>query len=171
MWIWLLISAAVVLLDQATKLLTVHFLEVGESADLIGGVFRFTYVQNRGAAFGMLSNNRWIFMIISVLAIGGMLFYLWKYRPKSAWACVALSMIIGGGVGNMIDRVRLGYVIDMLDFYAFDFWMWVFNVADACVCVGAGILFVWCLCSIVVESKAEKAKKAVPSEESEESDV
>ena len=159
------VAAAVVLVDQATKLLTVESLAVGESVDLIKGVFRFTYVENRGAAFGMLSESRWIFMILSSVAIVGMLFYLWKYRPKSLWACTALSLIVGGGIGNMIDRVRLGYVIDMLDFCAFDFWVWVFNVADACVCVGAGILFVWCLGSLLKEMKAEKAKKAAASEE------
>ena len=70
---------------------------------------------------------------------------------------MAIATIAGGGVGNMIDRVRLGYVIDFLDFCLFpEIWPWVFNVADACVCVGAGILFVWCVIEIIKEMRAKK---------------
>ena len=72
----------------------------------------------------------------------------------------SLILICGGGIGNMIDRIRLGYVIDFLDFCAFpNLWMWVFNVADACVCVGAGILMVWLVISMIQDSKKEKAAK------------
>ena len=117
----------------------------------------------------MLSEHRWVFMIISTVAIGALLVYLWKFRPDSIWACTALSLIIGGGIGNMIDRVRLAYVIDMIDFCAFPkLWMWVFNVADACVCVGAGILFVWLIVSMIQDTKKEKAKKAEKVEETHE---
>ena len=158
MWLWLLISLGVVVADQLTKWLTVSFLEVGESVAVIPSVLNFTYVQNRGAAFGMLADRRWVFMIISTLAIGALIFYLWKFRPDSPWGCVALSLIIGGGIGNMIDRVALSYVIDFIDFCALgDLWVWVFNVADACVCVGGGILFVWCLVSIIRDARAPKA--------------
>ena len=160
MWIWLCIVAASVLVDQLTKLWTVAALGVGESVEFLPGVLRFTYIQNKGAAFGMLSDNRWVFMIVSSVAIIALLAYLWKFRPDSVWACTAISLIIGGGIGNMIDRVRLSYVVDMIDFCAFPkLWMWVFNVADACVCVGAGILFVWLIASMIAEAKQEKAKK------------
>ena len=166
MWIWLCVIAAVVLVDQATKLLTVAMLAEGESVAVIPDVFHLTYVQNEGAAFGMLSDHRWVFMIISSVAIIALCIYLWKFRPDSLWACTALSLIIGGGIGNMIDRVRLSYVIDMIDFCAFPhLWMWIFNVADACVCVGAGILLVWLIVSMIQETKKEKAKKAETVEE------
>ena len=169
MWIWLCIVAASVLVDQLTKLWTVAALGVGESVDVIPGILRFTYIQNKGAAFGMLSDNRWVFMIVSSVAIIALFVYLWKFRPDSIWACTAISLIIGGGIGNMIDRVRLEYVIDMIDFCAFPkLWMWVFNFADACVCVGAGILFVWLIASMISEAKQEKAKK---QEENGEEDV
>lgn len=161
MWIWLLVILGSVILDQATKWLVVRFIPYQESVSLIDGVFEFTYIRNEGAAFGMLSDNRWVFMIVSTIAIGALLIYLWKFRPESKWACAAVAMIIGGGIGNMIDRVRLGYVIDFLNFCAFpNLWMWIFNVADAFVCVGGGILFVWCLVSIVQEGKAAKEKKS-----------
>ena len=160
MIIWLGVILAVILFDQITKMLVVNFLDRNTSFDIIDGVFRFTYVENEGAAFGMLSDNRWVFMIISTLAIAGLLVYLWKFRPESKWACVAVAFLIGGGIGNMIDRVRLGYVIDFLDFCAFPkLWVWVFNVADAFVCVGGGILFVWCVVSLVQEARAGALKK------------
>lgn len=166
MWIWILVILASVAVDQVTKQLAVRFLAEGNSVEVIPGIFRFTYVENCGAAFGMLADHRWVFMIISTVAIAALLVYLWKFRPASKWACVALSLIIGGGIGNMIDRIYLNYVIDFLDFCAFpNLWVWVFNVADACVCVGGGILCVWCIVSIVAEAKAEKAKKTAPATE------
>ena len=159
--IWLVVIAAVVALDQASKLLVINFLDKEEPLEIIKGVFRFTYVENRGAAFGSFSDNRWVFMVISSVAIIGMLVYLWKFRPSSRLACTSLSFIIGGGIGNMIDRVYLGYVVDFLDFCAFpEIWTWVFNVADAFVCIGAGMLILWCILSMIEEKKAEKLKAA-----------
>ena len=176
MLVWILVIALVVILDQGSKALVMYGLgldEVGESIPLIDGIFHFTHVRNTGAAFGMLNeeNERWIFIVISIIGIAALIFYLWKYRPKSKWACAAISMIIGGGIGNMIDRLfRVGivkgeerhYVFDFLDFCAFpNVWMWTFNVADAFVCIGAGILIIWCVYSLIVELKNDKKKAAV----------
>ena len=164
MWIWICVILAAVVTDQVTKQLAVRFLAGGDSVEVIPGIFRFTYVENRGAAFGMLADHRWVFMIISSVAIVALLIYLWKFRPASKWACTALSLIIGGGIGNMIDRVLLNYVIDFLDFCAFPtLWVWVFNVADACVCVGGGILLVWCIVSMIGEVKANKKTEPTAS--------
>ena len=105
-------------------------------------------------------------MVLSVVAIAALLIYLWKWPPDSKWACVAISMIAGGGVGNMMDRVRLGYVIDFLDFYLFpEIWPWVFNVADACVCVGGAILFVWCIVELIAEVGQKKAAETANGDE------
>jgi len=157
---WILLIAGVVLLDQLTKILVWSLMQVGESVDIIPNVFRFTYVQNEGAAFGMLAEHRWIFMVLSVIGIAAMLIYLWRFRPNSRLACTALSLIIGGGIGNMIDRVALGYVVDFLDFCAFpNLWMWVFNVADSCVCIGAGLLILWLVLDMVREVRKEKKRK------------
>ncbi len=161
MAIWLAIVVGVVALDQLTKILVINFLDRGNPLVIIEGVFRFSYVENRGAAFGMLADNRWVFMIISTVGILALLVYLWKFSPESKIACTALSMIIGGGIGNMIDRICYSYVIDFLDFCAFpEIWPWVFNVADSFVCIGAAILIIWCIFSIFDEAKKEKAKKA-----------
>lgn len=155
--IWILIMLGSVVLDQLSKWLIVRYLDPTEPFVIWEGVFRFSYVENEGAAFGMLSEQRWIFMILSVVAILALLAYLWKWPPESKWACVAIAMIAGGGIGNMIDRVRLGYVVDFIDFYPVpEVWPWVFNVADACVCVGGAILFVCCLVSMALEVKAKK---------------
>ena len=175
MLIWLLVVAGVVLLDQGSKLLVWYAMgldEVGESIPLIEDFLHFTHVKNTGAAFGMFGeeNQRWIFMVISALGICALLVYLWKFRPESKLACAALSMVIGGGIGNMIDRsFRVGviggkernYVFDFIDFRGFgDLWKWTFNVADAFVCVGAGMLMVWCVYAFIKELKAERLKKA-----------
>ena len=160
MVLWIIVMVVLVLIDQATKLAVSRLMLPGNSVDIIPGVFRFTYVQNDGAAFGMLSEHRWVFMVISVIAIVGMLIYLWKFRPKSFVACAAVSMIVAGGIGNMIDRIALGYVIDFIDFCAFPkIWMWVFNVADSCVCVGGGLLVLWLLISIIKDEKAARADR------------
>ncbi|MBO5883236.1 MAG: signal peptidase II [Clostridia bacterium] len=160
MIIWIAIIAGVVALDQVSKLLIVNFLDRNEPFVVIEGIFRFNYVENRGAAFGSFSDNRWVFMIISTVTIIALLIYMWKFRPDSRLACTALSFIIGGGVGNMIDRVYLGYVVDFIDFYAFpNLWKWVFNVADSFVCIGAGMMILWCIISMIDEGKKAKAEK------------
>ena len=153
MWIWILVMLAVVVLDQVSKLLIEHFMELGESIPLIDGIFHLTYIHNDGAAFGMLSEHRWVFMVLSVVAIVALIVYLFWAKPKSRFVCASLAMIVGGGVGNMIDRVRLNYVIDFLDFCAFpELWKWIFNVADIAVCVGVGL---YALYIVLDEVKAD----------------
>ena len=160
MLIWVFVIAGAVILDQLSKWLIVTYLPEG-GIDIIPGVLRFTYVENRGAAFGMLSNHRWVFIIVSTLALAALAFYLFKYKPEGWLGRMSMSFIIGGGIGNMIDRSLLAYVIDFIDFCAFpEIWMWVFNVADSFVCVGAGMLMLYLVLSTVKEIKQEKAKKA-----------
>ena len=164
--IWIVVIVASVFADQLTKQLVVNFLDREEPLYIIKDVLRFSYVENRGAAFGMLDDHRWVFMIISTVAIVGLTFYMWKFCRESKLLCFGLSLIIGGGIGNMIDRIFLGYVIDFIDFCAFpEIWMWVFNVADVCVCVGGGLLVLWLIISMVADYKKEKAAKAQQSEE------
>lgn len=149
-----------VALDQISKYLVVINMELYESIDIIPGVFRFTYIQNRGAAFGSMANNRWLFMVLSCVAIVAILVYLFWKKPSNKLLLSSIILIVSGGIGNMIDRVCLGYVIDFLDFCAFpSIWMWVFNVADAFVCIGAGLLALWMILDTIREYKAEKAAK------------
>lgn len=149
-----------VLLDQITKYLVVANMELYESIEVIPGVFRFTYIQNRGAAFGSLDEHRWIFMVLSTVAIVAIIAFLFWKKPQNKLLLASLILITGGGIGNMIDRVYLGYVIDFLDFCAFPkIWMWVFNVADSFVCIGAGMLALWMILDTLKEMKKEKEKK------------
>ena len=153
-----------VFVDQISKYLIVLNLDLYESVDIIPGVFRFTYIRNEGAAFGSMSDSRWVFMIMSVVMIVGILVYMFWKKPQSKLLMSALTMIVAGGIGNMIDRIRLEYVIDFLDFCAFPkLWKWTFNVADAFVVVGAGMIILWMILDSIKEYKAEKAKKAEES--------
>ncbi|MBR2621605.1 MAG: signal peptidase II [Clostridia bacterium] len=141
-WLWLILSLASVTIDQISKWLCVTYLKPVSSVTLIPGLLKLTYLQNEGAAFGSLSDHRWIFMIFSTVAIIGVTFYLLFLSEQNRWLRASLALIVGGGIGNMIDRISLGYVIDMIDFYGI--WPYIFNVADSCVCVGAGIMVLYC---------------------------
>ena len=157
MIIWLIIVIVSVAADQITKAMVDAGFELGGSLELIPGVLRLTYIRNEGAAFGMLAEHRWVFIVLSLAAIAGIVFYVIRYRPKSRWVMCSLSLIAAGGIGNMIDRLRLGYVIDFVDFYAFGkLWTWIFNIADACVCVGAFML----LLVLVIDTVREGRKNA-----------
>ena len=159
MLIWLMIIAGVIFLDQLSKWLTVINLGLGETMPLIKDVFHFTYVRNTGAAFSMFNqpDQRWIFMSISTISIIALSIYLWKNRNGSKLLGVALSFIIGGGIGNMIDRIVLKYVIDMLDFRLINFA--IFNVADSFVCVGVGLFALAVILEEIEEAKKVKAQK------------
>ena len=174
MIVWILIIVGVVLLDQVSKMLVVAFLDRETPLVIIEGIFRFKYSENRGAAFGSFDEQRWVFMIASVIGIVGLCIYLFVFKPKSKLACTSISMIVGGGIGNMIDRtLRTGeifegekVVVDFIDFYAFPkIWNAIFNVADSFVCIGAGLLILWCILSMIEESKAEKLAKKQAAEQ------
>lgn len=167
----------VVLLDQITKLIVVSQMSLGDSVPLIDGVFHFTYILNKGAAFGMLSDHRWIFIVLSTVAVVGIAAYLILRSRKigTLWG-ISMAMICGGGIGNMIDRLWNGEtfgdgaVIDFLDFCAFPkLWSWIFNVADAAVCIGAGLIILAVIVDEVKEARRKKAERlAAVAETSEE---
>ena len=159
MWVipFAAIALGVIALDQLSKQLILHYLYEGQAV-LIEGVLNFTYVENRGMAFGLLADHRWVFMLLSVIGIGALCAYMWFF-VRSPLGRVSLAMIIGGGIGNMIDRIWLGFVVDFIDFCAFDFWVWVFNIADACVCVGAALFCLDLILDLVREYKKTHGKK------------
>jgi signal peptidase II len=151
------IIVGIIALDQVTKWLAVIYLQGEPSFPLWQDVLHFTYARNEGAAFGILSDQRWVFMVFSTVAIIALLAVLFIYRPKSRYVQITLAMIIGGGIGNMIDRFALGYVIDFIDFTLIDFA--VFNVADSFVTVGAFMLMGYLILDLIREMKASKAEK------------
>ena len=143
MILWIIIIAASILLDQLTKWIVVNSMELYESIVLIPKLFSFTHIHNYGAAWGMFSDHRWIFILVTTVALIAMPIILYRYRKVHFLFSLSLSLFIGGAVGNMIDRVFLGYVVDFLEFTFIDFP--VFNVADICVVFGAGIMIVYAL--------------------------
>ena len=167
-WLWLLLSLGVIAIDQVTKWLCVAFLKGYQSVPLIPNFLHLTYVENRGAAFGSFTEHRWVFMVFSTVAIVGVSIYLLKFCENDRLLRAALALVIGGGIGNMIDRILLGYVIDFIDFCGI--WSYVFNGADSAVCIGAGMLVLYCILSFVNETKQEKARKLAAAAQDESSD-
>lgn len=157
-----IIAVAVVLIDQLTKILVVNNFKIGESVPLIDGVLNFTFHTNKGAAFGILSENRYVFMIASAAIIAVLCFIVYKYHGQSKLFDICLGLIIGGGLGNMIDRVIYGYVVDFIDFCAFDFWTYIFNIADSAVVIG-------CILAIIFLLFDKKAKSFMDEKKTEES--
>lgn len=141
---FLIISFLIIIFDQVTKVLITKSLDLFESVNIIKGIFSFTYVQNRGAAFGILQGARVFFVIITIALLVFVLIYLIRKKPHSYLEKTALSFIVGGALGNFIDRVFLGYVRDFIsaDFINFP----VFNVADCFVCIGAALYIIFVLC-------------------------
>ena len=146
-----------IILDQVTKWLSAEFLSKVETVPLIKGVLHLTYVENTGAAFGMLKDHRWVFMVSSTVMILALIAYLYLGFSENMLYTVSISMIISGGIGNMIDRTVLGYVVDFIDFRLINFA--VFNGADSFVCVGAGILMLALIKDIIKEAKNKDAEK------------
>ena len=153
------IAAAVIAADQVTKYAAQTALRDIGTFPLIKGVLHLTYVENTGAAFGMLSDKRWVFMVLSSVALVAMAVFTVINRNGRMMTNVAVAMIFGGGVGNMIDRFANGFVVDFIDFRLINFW--VFNVADSFVCIGCGVLI---LSLILGEIKSGKEKKTAGGE-------
>jgi signal peptidase II len=140
-------TGLILLLDQITKFYVDSSMRLHESIPVIQGLFSITHVRNPGAAFGFLADAsplfRAIFFVaVTVLAIILVVHYIWKSRAEEPRLTFALSLILSGAVGNLIDRVRLGEVIDFLDVYIGSTHWPAFNVADSAISVGAVILFI-----------------------------
>ena len=134
--------AAVVLiaLDQLSKLWIVNHIPLNTIHKFLPGIFSLTYLRNYGAAFSILQNQQWFFTVITFAVVGAACYYFIKNITGNFWFLFGLLLIISGGIGNFIDRLRLGYVVDMvhLDFMNFA----IFNVADSYLTVGVVILFI-----------------------------
>ena len=161
LYIYIAIVVISVVIDQITKYAVALNMAEGQSIPLIENILHLTYITNDGAAMGMMDDYRWVFMTVSTVALIGISVWICICHKKiSKLSGIAFSMVVGGGIGNMIDRVALGYVVDFIDFCAVPtIWMWVFNIADACVCVGAGLLVLWLILSMIEDSKQAKAQK------------
>jgi signal peptidase II len=172
---YIIYSAIIVLgifLDQLTKFLVNKYMDLYESIPLIKDFLHLTYTTNKGAAFGMMEDQRWIFIVISTVTIIGFMVYLYLGHAENMLYGSAIALVVSGGIGNMIDRLGFGFyvnkdgmgeVIDFIDFCGI--WKAIFNGADSFVCVGAGLLVLALIIDLIKEYKAEKAGKALKAEE------
>lgn len=140
-FIWLALTLIIIVLDQWSKWLVTGHLERGDVIELIPGFFNLVLTYNPGAAFSFLSDaggwQRWFFTVVTLVISTALLFILKKSAASNWQECLPVSAILGGAAGNLLDRLRLGEVVDFLDFYYLG-WHWpAFNVADSAISVGA----------------------------------
>lgn len=140
-----IIIAILIGLDQIIKYWALNSLKEVNSIPVINNIFNLTYVENRGAAFGMLQNNQSIFILVAAVASCFGLYYLHSKKVNNLGK-IGILLVISGAIGNLIDRVRLGFVVDYLDFHII--WSYVFNLADCFVVVGTILL-----CLYIITSK------------------
>ncbi len=155
------VSLILIALDQLTKMFVVHTMRLHESISIIEGFFSLTYIRNPGAAFGIFATTNSAFRLIffvgtSIFALGllGTIFY--RLHHDDVWGQLTVSSIFGGAIGNLVDRLRYGEVIDFLDFHVSGYHWPAFNVADSAISVG--------VVSLLVIFSLDKKKEEPPSE-------
>lgn len=163
-----MIAIAAILLDRVTKVIIEHTLPSNDAITVIPGFFQITHVHNRGAAFGLFadSTSEWrtaLLVGFSTVALGVVAYLLWKSDHSLPSTAIGLSMILGGAVGNLWDRVALGQVTDFLHFYIGEHVWPDFNVADSCIVIGAILLMVEI---VFAKSPTHEQRETVSSEKS-----
>ncbi|WP_086347444.1 signal peptidase II [Candidatus Enterococcus clewellii] len=152
--VYLIISAVIVGLDQWTKYLTVENIQLGETKEFISGFLSFTYIRNTGGAWSILEGKMMFFYIMTVVVVAVLLYMLVKNIKNSKWFTIGLSLILAGALGNFIDRLRLGYVVDMFKTEFINFP--IFNVADMALVIGVACVFIY----LILDERKEKKAKA-----------
>ena len=150
--LYIIFITILVLLDQFAKRAVVQNMALGESIEIIKGFFSLTYVRNYGAGFSILQNATFFLLAMTVIACGALFYLLLKSDEKDLYSKMSYLLIISGAMGNFIDRIRYGYVVDFLDFKIFGYNYPVFNVADCFVTVGCFML----IFRVLWESKRAK---------------
>ncbi|HJV66498.1 MAG TPA: signal peptidase II [Geomonas sp.] len=141
--ILMVVSALVLVIDQVTKIYIDKTMALHSSITVIENFFNITYLRNKGAAFGILANSSFrlpFFILVSLVAVGVIVAVIKKLRDDQKFAAVSLSLIFSGALGNLIDRIRLGEVIDFLDAHWYEHHWPAFNIADSAICVGVFLL-------------------------------
>jgi signal peptidase II len=144
-WILLVFCLGILLLDQWTKSMVVQKLPVYQRLEVIQGFFNLTHVRNTGGAFGIFGGERGglgsiLFVVVSLIAIGAIVFLFLKIKESEKTLALSFSLILSGAVGNLIDRLRYGEVVDFLDFHLSTYHWPAFNVADSAICIGIGLM-------------------------------
>lgn len=137
-----MIALATIIFDQLTKWIVVKEMELGESIPVIDNFLYITSHRNRGAAWGILQGQMWFFYVITIIVVIGLIVYIRKINKADKWLGVALGLMLGGAIGNFIDRVFRQEVVDFVNTYIFTYDFPIFNVADSALVVGVGIMFI-----------------------------
>ncbi|MBF0715323.1 signal peptidase II [Gemelliphila palaticanis] len=139
----LLATILLIAFDQITKYLILSNFKLGESLLIIDNFFSITSHRNRGAAWGILEDSRLFFIVITSIFLIGMLIYLLKNKANLSFLDkITFALIMGGAIGNFIDRIKTGEVVDFLDFKIFNYNFPIFNIADICICIGVFLLVI-----------------------------
>lgn len=157
-FIALAIGIVIAIIDQIIKyFVSVNLQNIG-TINVIDNIFKLTYVENRGVAFGMFSDMRWIFVALTSVMLIAIIFIMFKKRPNGKLFYISAGLIIGGGIGNLIDRIFFGYVIDYL---SLSFFSPVCNFADYCITAGTVLLIIYVLFfSDITSDKSKKVEKS-----------
>lgn len=150
--IYYVIALFVIAIDQISKWLIVKNMELGTSIPIIDNVLYITSHRNRGAAWGILENKMWFFYIITVIFVAFIVFYMKKYAKTDKLLGISLGLILGGAIGNFIDRVFRQEVVDFIHVYIFSYNYPVFNIADSALCIGVVLIII----QTVLEGKKAK---------------
>ncbi len=144
-WILLIFCFGILLLDQWTKYIVVQKLLLYQRVEVIPGLFNIIHVRNTGGAFGIFGGERGgigsiLFVVVSLVAIGAIVFLFAKTRENEKTLALSFSLILSGALGNLIDRLHYGEVVDFLDFHVAAYHWPAFNVADSAICIGIGLM-------------------------------
>jgi signal peptidase II len=153
--IYYIIALLIVILDQLSKWLVVKYMELGQNITIISDFLYFTSHRNRGAAWGILQGQMWFFYIITVIVIVGIIVYIQRLKLDEKLIGYSLGLMLGGAIGNFIDRLFRKEVVDFINTYIFTYDFPIFNIADSALVIGVGLFFIHTL----LEGKREKENK------------
>lgn len=140
--------------DQITKYFAQKYLSDGTAVPFIKGVVQFNYAENQGMAFSLFSGARWAFIAVTIAACAAALWYLFSNKCQSLWLYWSIGVIVSGGIGNLIDRVFYGFVVDFIEPVFIDFA--IFNIADCAVSLGAASMFLYLIYDMLQKEKKDE---------------
>ncbi|WP_260471858.1 signal peptidase II [Bacillus sp. HMF5848] len=150
-----LVALVVILIDQITKWLVTQYMDLYESIAVIPEFFYLTSHRNRGAAWGILQGQMWFFYIITIIVVAFLIYYISRLKKSERLLRFTLGLMLGGAIGNFIDRLFRKEVVDFFDIYIFTYDYPIFNIADSALVIGVGLFFIYSL----LEAKKEKEQQ------------
>jgi signal peptidase II len=163
-WILLIFCLGILLLDQWTKYMIAQTLRLYQKVEVIHGFFNIVHVRNTGGAFGIFGGERggigsFLFVVVSLVAIGAIVFLFVKTRENENTLAISFSLILSGALGNLIDRLHYGEVVDFLDFHLSAYHWPAFNVADSAICIGIGLMAL----EVLIKDRKRSTKFKAPN--------